>query len=82
MPGGAVTNCGVPSFDRNQSSTLARIRTGAVPWLVSVMACVWLSPGAPVSSTRRGETSTETCADAQTGSRQTMAAQAPSFRAR
>ena len=60
----ASTNCGDPSRDRCQSDTVARTRTGSVPLLLTVTACVVVPPGAAFSSSRSGVTSTDVCAAA------------------
>ena len=59
---GHPSNCGEPSRDRSQSVSRARTRTGSVPPLFRVTAWVLVLPGPAWSSTRSGETSTDTWA--------------------
>src|SRR6188472_2497045 len=62
----ASTNCGDPSRDRNQSDSSARTRTASAPVLAIVTACVVVPPGCAFNSTRSGDTSIDTWADADT----------------
>ncbi len=60
----ASMNCGDPSLERNQSDNSARTRTGSAPVLTIVIAWVVVAPACAFNSTRSGDTSIDTCAEA------------------
>ena len=59
--GSTGVNCGVPSFDRDQSAMAAWTLTGSRSWLVSETVCVVAPPAAVFISMRSGVICTDTC---------------------